>query len=341
MKAGTPFHPVGRSYLYTSLFCLAVALVTWINSWNTSLLQSLLVSFSIGLSINTCFLMLSERLQPLFGPYITPIPVTALGLAIGLVIGGTLVAGRPLLFFTSNYWTLVSGVFLGIIGFLVIGTRARLLETEAALAQAEAERERQERLISDQSLKVLQAQIEPHFLFNTLTNIAALIRTDAVAAEAMLENLTTLLRSSLDRTRESETTLAQELTIVDAYLSIHATRMQDRLRYQIDHDKSLDDMALPPLTIQPLVENAVKYAIDPREEGGHIHISTQRTADGVEIAVADDGPGIDPASSPTGTGIRNVRERIRMLLTGATLKIEQIPSGGLRAVIHVPQDGPE
>ena len=321
-----------RSYLYTSLFCIAIAVLTWLAFNPTGFVSSLIVSFSIGLSINTAFVLLFDRAEKVMSPYLAPIPITAVGLTIGLIIGGSLILGRPWFFFTDGYGTLIVGIFFGVIGYLVIGTRARLSETQAELAQAQAEQERQEKLLTQTELRLLQAQIEPHFLFNTLTNIASLIRTDPDAAEQMLENLTTLLRSSLDRTRVLETTLAEELGMVRAYLAIQETRMRGRLRYAIDHDAKLDNTRLPPLIVQPLVENAVKYAVDPREKGGTINIITRQIEDRVEIEVLDDGPGIDPASQP-GTGIRNVKERLTSLIAGSSLSLLENPDGGLRAVI--------
>lgn len=332
-----------RAYAYTSLFCLGIASVFWFVSDDVSFWDSMIVSFCIGWSINTAFTVLENGMNRFMSPYVSPIPITAVGLAVGLVLAGLLIVGRPWFFFTDSYLTLVFGVFFGIIGFFLFSTRGRLLEARAALAQAEAEQERQQKLLTQTELRLLQAQIEPHFLFNTLTNIAALIRTDPDAAESMLSHLTTLLRSSLDRTRTLETTLRDELDIVRAYLSIQETRMHGRLRYKVDHAAALDDLKLPPLIVQPLVENAVKYAIDPREEGGTIYIQTRQTSDAVEIEVADDGPGIDANGAEPGTGIRNVKQRLSALLDGAQLKLQENEQGGLRAVISIPlatPDGP-
>jgi sensor histidine kinase YesM len=162
---------------------------------------------------------------------------------------------------------------------------------------------------------LLQAQIEPHFLFNTLSNIAGLIHQDPAAAEQTLLNLTTLLRSSLKRTREDATTLAEELEIAQAYLEINAIRMQGRLSYHIRCDPQLSSLPLPPLLVQPLIENAIKHGIDPKEEGGSIDVSARIEDNEVHIDITDTGAGIE-ANQPTagtGTGLKNVRERLRVL----------------------------
>ena len=186
------------------------------------------------------------------------------------------------MFYTEDYATLILGIFFSVIGFLVFATRTRLAQTEARLIAAEMESERQERLVTLTELKLLQAQIEPHFLFNTLSNIAGLIHKRPDDAEKTLVNLTRLLRSSLSRTRKTETTVAEEIDIARAYLEIHAIRMSDRLQYRITVDPTVSNAPLPPLLIQPLVENAITHGIDQLEQGGIINIDAQR--DGTPVA---------------------------------------------------------
>jgi LytS/YehU family sensor histidine kinase len=216
-----------------------------------------------------------------------------------------------------------------------------LYATQAALAQADADRARQEKLLTQTELKLLQAQIEPHFLFNTLSNIAGLIHSDPDAAEQTLLNLTTLLRSSLKRTRADATTLKEELEIARAYLDIQAIRMHGRLRYTIKSDPQLDLCPLPPLLVQPLVENAIKHGIDRSEEGGSIGIAVRATGNQIEIMVSDTGSGINPDApvSGTGTGLKNVRERLRALYQGqATLTLTENQPHGMMATLCLPRE---
>ncbi|MGK0223409.1 MAG: hypothetical protein ACI9ON_002654 [Limisphaerales bacterium] len=168
-----------RILAYTGLFCIGIRVTNWFIDSDVAFWGSLAVSFCIGWSINLSFFLLERVLSPIFGPYLAPIPITAIGLAVGLLLAGSLVVGSPLFFCTENYFTLAAGVFFGIVGFLLFSTRDRLR----------------------------QAQIEPHFLFNTLSNIASLIHKDPDTAEKTLLNLTTLLRATLDRTRSQTTTL--------------------------------------------------------------------------------------------------------------------------------------
>ncbi len=331
-----------RTFTYTGVFCLGIALVIWLVSDSASLWVNLAVSFSIGWSINLAFLLLGGLMQQFLNPYVAAIPITALGLCFGLTIGGVLITGSPWYFFQNDFSGLVLAAFFGIVGFVLFSTRARLEQTAADLARANLETERQERLVMETEIKLLQAQIEPHFLFNTLSNVAGLIRTDPEAAEETLHNLTTLLRSSLKRTREAVTTIQQELDIARAYLEIQKIRMQGRLEYTIDIDSSLNDVPLQPLLVQPLVENAIKHGIDPMEDGGTIHITTRANGPYVEIEIADTGGGPD-TSTPTagsGTGLMNVRKRLATLYGDtAQLVLSENSPRGMIACIKVPVAG--
>ena len=327
-----------RVFAHTGLLCLAIALLVqglfggpfWANA---------ITSFSIGWSINLSFILFGNFVQRWLSPYIASIPLTAVGLCAGMVIAGLIIVADPLFFFIESYATLLLGVFFGIVGFAIFSTRGRLIAVQAELAQAAAHRERQEKLLTQTELKLLQAQIEPHFLFNTLSNIAGLIHQDPNAAEHTLLNLTTLLRASLRRTREEATTLAEELEIAQAYLEIQGIRMQGRLNYHIDCDLQLSNHPLPPLLVQPLIENAIKHGIDPQEEGGSIDISARVNNNELHIDVADTGAGIDVnrPTAGTGTGLKNVRERLQALYgEKANLTLADNQPQGMIATLVLP-----
>ena len=314
-------HP-WRVFGYTTLFCIGIGtLVTLIAGGNA--MANLAVSFSIGWSISACFHLLEPLFDSWLGPYLGPVPVTAIGLSVGLVIAGLITFQDPLYFFTFGNATIYLGVFFGIIGFIFFGTRARMVQAEADLAQANAKQSQQEKLLAETELKLLQAQIEPHFLFNTLSNIAGLIHESPDTAEKTLLNLTTLLRGSLNRTRQQTTTLAQELEIAQAYLDIQSTRMQGRLRYTFDVPANLNNTPLPPLLVQPLIENAIKHGIEPSEAGGEIAVSATQHNASVIISITDTGLGVEHSQSArrstagTGTGLKNVRERLQALYGNA------------------------
>ncbi len=322
-------HP-WRVFGYTTLFCMGIAaLVTLLAGGNA--FANLAVSFSIGWSVSACFHLLGPLFDSWLGPYLGPAPVTAIGLSIGLVISGLITFQDPLYFFTFNNGTIYLGVFFGILGFIFFGTRARMVQAEADLAQANAKQAQQEKLLAETELKLLQAQIEPHFLFNTLSNIAGLIHESPDTAEKTLLNLTTLLRGSLNRTRQQTTSLAQELEIAQAYLNIQSTRMQGRLHFSFDVPANLNNIPLPPLLVQPLIENAIKHGIEPSEEGGDIAVSAVQQNNNVIISITDTGLGIEQEQSNrrsaagTGTGLKNVRERLRALY-GNQAQLDLVPN---------------
>ena len=161
-------------------------------------------------------------------------------------------------------------------------------------------------------LNLLHAQVEPHFLYNTLANAQVLTRTDPERAERMLGHLIHYLRSSLPGIDQSLSTLGQELERVQAYLEILRIRMGERLAVQIDVPEALHDVALPSMALQTLVENAIKHGLEPKPGGGTIWLLA-READGqVNVTVADDGQGFGSATAGTGIGLKNLRERLRL-----------------------------
>ena len=306
--------------LATALFSFGIAVIVWALSIDTQFWESLAVSLSIGLTINLAFILLSPILLKYLNPYLVPIPVTAIGLAVGLIIGGTIISGQPLFFYVGNYATLVLGIFFGIVGFIIFSTSARLKQTTIALTQANLEKEQQEKLLLENELKLLQAQIEPHFLFNTLSNIAGLIHTKPDAAEATLHNLTTLLRSSLKRTRTDSITMGEEIEIARAYLDIHKIRMQNRLEYSLQMDPQLELCQVTPMLMQPLIENAIMHGIDPLEEGGKVCVSAKVAEANVVIEVCDTGAGMSTYSKQ-GTGLTNIKKRLHAVF-GANASLE-------------------
>ena len=209
-------------------------------------------------------------------------------------------------------------------------------ERESA-ARAEAEKE-----LSVARLNLLHAQVEPHFLYNTLANAQVLTRTDPERAERMLGHLIQYLRSSLPGIDQSLSTLGQELERVQAYLEILRIRMGARLVVRIDVPDSLQDVALPSMALQTLVENAIKHGLEPKPGGGTIWVLA-READGqVHLTVADDGQGVGGSSGGgTGIGLKNLRERLRLgcgAQAGFAL-VSNFPSGAA-ATITLPRTPP-
>lgn len=186
------------------------------------------------------------------------------------------------------------------------------------------------------NLRMLQAQIEPHFLFNTLSNILSLIDTSPEKGKSMLLDLTKYLRTSLSRTLPEKTTLSQEISMIIVYLDIQKIRMDERLNYKIDVSNNIGQHSFPPMLLQPLVENAIKHGLEPKVDGGKIFIKATEENNLLKIEVADTGLGFSDFDKP-GVGIINVRERLALLFgEKGRLIIEENKPHGVRAIIEVP-----
>jgi LytS/YehU family sensor histidine kinase len=189
-------------------------------------------------------------------------------------------------------------------------------------------------------LSLLHAQVEPHFLYNTLASAQVLTRTDPARADEMLGNLILYLRYSLPRTGDSLSTLGEELERARAYLDILKIRMGARLDLQIEVPESLKAAPFPPMMLQTLVENAIKHGLEPKTGGGTVWILA-RTHDGdIAVTVADDGRGFSAEGGGTGIGLKNVRERLRLAYgTAASFSIVANFPNGVAATITVPATG--
>ncbi|MFC5570655.1 sensor histidine kinase [Lysobacter yangpyeongensis] len=216
-----------------------------------------------------------------------------------------------------------------------------------AIARRVAERRRNEQAAAAQTatekeltvarLNLLHAQVEPHFLYNTLASAQYLTRTDPARADEMLGHLIQYLRHSLPRTRDELATLDDELERALAYLEILRIRMGQRLNVQVDVPTDLRGVRLPPMMLQTLVENAIKHGLEPRTAGGTVWIRA-RCADGVvSITVADDGEGFNAQTSGTGIGLKNIRERLQLVYRGqASLAVVANFPSGVAATINIP-----
>lgn len=190
-------------------------------------------------------------------------------------------------------------------------------------------------LLTEARLNLLKAQLEPHFLFNTLHSIAELMHHDVDAADRMLTRLSELLRASLEAGARQEIPLAEELALVERYLEIERVRLGARLRTEIDVDPKALDGLVPMFVLQPIVENAVRHAVASRTAGGKILLRVKAHAGELQIDVEDDGPGFAPERSE-GIGLRNTRARLEQLYGGERLKIGQSALGGAAVQFMLP-----
>ncbi len=316
-------------FLSVTAFCLAIALLLFGLGVTSPFVSTLVISLSIGWSISGVSFLFAPWLDRRTSPGMTAFVLTPIGVFVGLVSAGLISHGEAFAYLGVSEGALILGFFFAVIGYLIFEARSRLLGAREELERVKAAQVQQEKALLSSELKLLQAQIEPHFLFNTLSNVIGLVHNDPDAAEETLVRLTTLLRSSLDRTRQQSTSLREELEIVDAYLGIQNIRMPHRLSYRfvpalLELDESLLERRLPPLLLQPLVENAIQHGIDPLEDGGEIEIQISGDQDQLFINVADTGQGVQSSNGSSGTGLANVRERLNLLYGDrAELQLEE------------------
>lgn len=211
-----------------------------------------------------------------------------------------------------------------------------LFAREQAL-RFELEKSELERRASAARLRLLQAQVEPHFLFNTLANIQALVDANSPQASKVLASLIAYLRAAVPRLHDATTTLGQELQLVRAYLELMQMRMPDRLQFALQVDPEANDLQCPPMTLMALVENAVRHGIDPSEEGGRIDVDVVVREDRCVARVSDTGVGLQSTSQGLGTGLSTLRERMQLTFGGdAQLRLLEVDPHGVRAELEFP-----
>ncbi len=217
-------------------------------------------------------------------------------------------------------------------------------EVKAAQATETAEAEQLKRQVVEARMAAMQAQVEPHFLFNTLASIDHLIETDPKRASVMQKNLIALLRASMPTLREANgggkgvRDLGREMAVIQPYLEILKVRMEDRLTTEIDVPEGLRSAAFPPMMLQGLVENAIKHGLEPKPEGGLLSVRAQIVHGKLAVTVADSGVGFGKAATAgTGIGLNNIRERLQLLYGNkASLAVAENPPGGTQVTITVP-----
>jgi signal transduction histidine kinase len=334
----------------------AVALfsgATWQTPWR-QLVEPFMISLVFTLSIVPLAAFSMPRLMPFVGcrfrfPFnwaiLVPVMI-ALGLAgSSLAIAILWTAGyiRPGhvsgWFMASLKQSVIMTLIFGISISVIEAMRARLDDATMALRTKERDEAEARRLVAEVQLASLESRVQPHFLFNTLNSIAALVHDNPAGAERMTTQLASLLRSSLDQ-ESPLVSLADELHVVRSYLEIERVRFGDRLRFTIDADAAdhaLGGARVPRLAIQTLVENSVKYAVSPRREGGTITVRAQTDGSRVRLEVADDGPGFDATSLPHGHGLDLLRSRLSMLFgDDAALRIASGP-GSTGVTVDLPR----
>jgi LytS/YehU family sensor histidine kinase len=204
------------------------------------------------------------------------------------------------------------------------------------LARAQIDAASRDAELKQARLQLLKAQIEPHFLFNTLATIHALARTERPAAIELIDNFMQYVSAALPKLRHEETTLADEMQLIDAYLAIYQVRMGRRLSYEIPPVQQLPALRIPPMILLTLVENALKHGVNPTIAGGFIRVSVTRERSTLVVRVADSGQGMQ-AQQGHGTGLANVRMRLMMRYGDkASLSLAPAEPRGVVATVRIP-----
>jgi LytS/YehU family sensor histidine kinase len=263
--------------------------------------------------------------------------LTAVGIACGFHFGSRLadtfladgVTSSP----RDNTISLIITVVASMVASFYFHARGRAASLAAKISAAERD-------ASEAKLKLLETQLEPHMLFNTLANLRALIATDPPRAVAMLDHLNSYLRVTLAGSRSIAHPLSAEFERLGDYLELMSVRMGPRLRYTLDLPGELRDVPVPPLMLQPLVENSSRHGLEPQVEGGEIAVRARRDGERLVIEVCDTGAGVDaeaPPSAGGGFGLAQVRERLAAVYgTRSTMDLSTLAGGGTCAAITFP-----
>ena len=291
-----------------------------------------------------------------FGPSRFKIGLKSLAVWLGVAITGAVVGGIAAKLALAGSLSTVLDQFVRVapqilIGGLVTGLvyavlmvsivqyrRTQLQRNNTGLARL-AQQERMRRQLADARLKLMQAQVEPHFLFNTLASVQQLAENKAPEAAQLTAQLITFLRAGLASLREDTTTLAREFKAIEAYLTIMQTRMHDRLQFELDLPAELRETSMPPAMLISLVENAIKHGLEPHPDGGKLRVMARLEDARLRLTVADTGlgPGAGAATAGGGVGLDNIRQRLRAIFANdARLIVSGNLPQGFVAVIDMP-----
>ena len=334
---------------------VALALIFWLaqrgsgaHSLSDEITSSLIHAFAYGSAFGLLMPYLGERLAALRTPW-SWISMTAalllIACAASLVVELCLLGSgllRPDEFWADYFFKSVSVFFIALVIGLCVHAyenfRDQMQATNLQLRTQELEKERALKLATEASLASLESRLHPHFLFNTLNTISALISEDPPLADVMLQRLASLLRASLDASRQRCITLADELKLVTDYLEIEQARCRERLSYTMEVEPGLESLPVPPLILQPIVENSIKFAVLPRPEGGRIRISARLRDERLELEAWDDGPGFGEENIPRGRGLDTLHARLAALFGGEAQLSVGRRDGGTAVVVRVPMD---
>lgn len=305
----------------------------------------LVLTESVGLTMTLSILLLRStsalwRLRPVVRGLLLAMVALAAGFIAGHAIA-LLLLGEPMQLVGIG----ADGLVPIVVATLVAGLTLHYFATREQLSSEAAARSEAQRLATEAQLRLLHTQLEPHMLFNTLANLRSLVSEDPPAAERMIDQLITYLRGSLAASRAPWTTLGAEFAQLRAYLEIMSTRLGPRISFRLDLPPQLASVAIAPMLLQPLVENAIKHGVEPQVGPGAIDIAVRDSGNCIEISVSDSGPGLptqgvdpDPERGRGSYGLQHVRERLQALYgeDGSLTLVAGDPKG-VTAIVRFPK----
>jgi sensor histidine kinase YesM len=317
-----------------------IAAVLWVDD-SRQFWQPLLTVQLYGFAIAYCVNAASpwEKSRPILRLIIAVAIGTLVGVTLTIVVKGyswDYVAARASLFGWNIFTGFVNGLFVSLFFYV----KHREAQAAAALHKAEAARHLMSKQTIEAELKLMQAQVEPHFLFNTLASVQYLTETNPQEANRLLGHLIDYLRAALPQLRASSTTLGKEVGLAEAYLNILRTRMGSRLGFMIDVSPGLAAHPFPPNLLISLVENAIKHGIEPAANGGTVCVRARREESALVVSVQNTGRGLNAVSRDShGVGLANVRDRLAALYgTQGRFTLEAASPGGTCATLAIPFD---
>ena len=324
------------------MFCVAISVFLKLIGDETAFLTNLVISLSVGFSIQILVSFVANALShknqtvQWTAVGITLIIAVFIGLSLGFWLTGVSSEIPEEIEHTAFVASVTLGLFFGGLALWFHYTRAQLHEAEALALQLKLKTTSNEKLLTEAKLSLLQAQIEPHFLFNTLATVHSLIEKSPKQASTMLEKVNDYLRSALDHSRSKGCLLEHEVGLLHTYLDIMQMRMDERLHFDIMIDNSAAKLPFPPMLLQPLVENAIKHGLEPKVEGGTLQISGMIKDKKLCLDVIDSGIGFENFESE-GVGLPNVRERLQKLYGNkAQFHISALGNRGVISSIQIP-----
>jgi two-component system sensor histidine kinase AlgZ len=302
------------------------------HQWATVMLATACIATAVQLTYH-----LSDRVRPRTqtGRALAHGAVVLVGTLAGAEVAARLIGalGEDVGAVRANLWRIGLVMSLGTVGAVFVWDRQRARVREATAREADA---RRQALLAE--LRVLQSRTNPHFLFNALNAVAALIEEDPAKAERVLERLSSVFRYALDAGRRTSVPLREEIAAVRDYLHVEQARFEDRLVVSIEVDPDVEGVLVPPFLLQPLVENAVCHGVGGKVGPGTVRVGARREGDHLVLEVDDDGPGPGASThSGSGTAVRDLRDRLTLLYgADASVALGPAPGGGCAVRVVVP-----